>query len=79
LAGPWDTRSNPIDQLSVRINEGETIAMLQILHGHVLQQGRLAGTRLAETVKVRKSILQQNSKDPAVVSKINSSQMNDLH
>ena len=73
-----NTGGNPLDQVAVRIDDGESNAALHVLQRHRFQERRLAGPRFSDDIDMGKAVLWQNSKDPSVVSKINSSQMNDL-
>ena len=53
------------------IDESETVPALQVLESHHFDQGRFAGTGLADDVYVRKAIIVLNAEQAIVIAKIN--------
>ena len=52
-----DIVEKPLDRPAVRVDEGESLAVAQVLYRHILEQGRLAHTRFADDIHVTVTVL----------------------
>ena len=59
-----------VGSLTVRINKGDTFAVLDILYRHVLKQGRLTHAGLADHVHVAGAVFCLDAEGHALVARI---------
>src|SRR6516162_8978300 len=73
-----NTGGNALRQITVRIDQGKSIAVRKVLQSHAFKQRGLAGPCFSDRIHMREPILSFDTKDAPIVSVINSSQKYNL-